>query len=257
MKVICAQLDILWEERQSNLTKVRAMVDKCHPEPGTLLVLPEMFSSGFSMNVAKIKETSPSQTEQFLGAIARLYSIYIIAGVVTVGGDGKGRNEAVVIDIQGRTILRYAKLHPFTLGGESQHYSAGDCIEIFNWLGFMTAPFICYDLRFPEIFRAATRKGAHLFTVIANWPNKREQHWVTLLQARAIENQAYVVGVNRCGTDPGHAYPGRTLVVDPHGAIIADGGRDEGLVSADLDLTKVLSWRKEFPVLQDTRVIAG
>ena len=255
--MICAQLDIAWEEKQSNFAKVRAMVDKLRPDAGALLVLPEMFSTGFSMNVAKIKEATPSQTEQFLGAIARLYSIYIIAGVVTQGAEGKGKNEAIVIDIQGRTILRYSKLHPFSLGGETQHYTAGDCIELFNWLGFMTAPFICYDLRFPEIFRAATRKGAHLFTVIANWPNKREGHWVTLLQARAIENQAYVVGVNRCGSDPGHLYPGRTLIVDPHGVIVADGGREEGLVTADIDIAKVTSWRKEFPVLQDTRMIAG
>lgn len=257
MKVICAQLDIAWEERQPNYAKVRAMIDKFRPEAGAMLVLPEMFSSGFSMNVAKIKEASPSQTEQFLGAIARLYSIYIIAGEVTMGPDGKGRNEAVVLDIQGRPILRYTKLHPFSIGGESQHYSAGDRIDTFNWLGFYVCPFICYDLRFPEIFRAATRKGAHLFVVIANWPNKREQHWVTLLQARAIENQAYVIGVNRCGADPGHLYPGRTMIVDPHGVIVADGGKEEGLVVADLDLSKVLQWRKEFPVLQDTRIVVG
>jgi len=257
MKVLCAQLDITWEERQSNYVKVRAMVDQYRPEAGSLLVLPEMFSSGFSMNVSKIKEGNPSQTEQFLGAIARLYSIYIVAGEVTLGPDGKGRNDAVVFDIQGRPILRYTKLHPFSMGGESQHYSGGDSINLFNWLGFYVCPFICYDLRFPEIFRAATRKGAHLFTVIANWPSKRENHWVTLLQARAIENQAYVIGVNRCGSDPGHLYPGRTLVIDPQGAIVADGGREEGLVTADVDLTKVLAWRKEFPVLQDSRAIAG
>src|SRR5436190_24363789 len=107
MKVICAQLNIVWEERQANYAKVRAMVDQLRPEPGALLVLPEMFSSGFSMNVAKVKETIPSQTEQFLGAIARLYSIYIVAGLVTQGADGKGRNEAVVIDIQGGAILGY------------------------------------------------------------------------------------------------------------------------------------------------------
>jgi omega-amidase len=142
MKVICAQLDIVWEERQQNYAKVRALVDEFRPDAGALLVLPEMFSSGFSMNVTKIKEGSPSQTEQFLGAIARLYSIYIIAGEVTIGADGKGRNEAVVIDIQGRTILRYAKLHPFSIGGESQHYSAGDRIDLFNWLGFFVCPFI-------------------------------------------------------------------------------------------------------------------
>ena len=257
MQVIGVQLDIAWEDKGASIDRARRLIDAARPQRGALIVLPEMFSTGFSMNVAKIKEGSPSQTEQFLGAIARLYSIYIIAGVVTQGADGKGRNEAIVIDIQGKTILRYSKLHPFSLGGESQHYTAGDCIELFNWLGFMTAPFICYDLRFPEIFRAATRKGAHLFTVIANWPNKREGHWVTLLQARAIENQAYVVGVNRCGSDPGHLYPGRTLIVDPHGTVIADGGREEGLVTADIDIAKVISWRKEFPVLQDTRMIAG
>jgi len=257
MKVICVQLDIAWEDRSTNFAKVRAMIDKFRPDPGALLVLPEMFASGFSMNVSKIKEEAPLTSEEFLGEIARLYRVFIIAGLATQGSDGKGRNQAVAVDDQGKTFLRYSKLHPFTLGGEAQHYSAGNCIESFNWFGCVTTPFICYDLRFPEIFRAATRKGAHLFTVIANWPNKREQHWVTLLQARAIENQAYVVGVNRCGSDPAHVYPGRTLVVDPHGTIIADGGREEGLVTADVDVAKVISWRKEFPVLQDTRLIAG
>lgn len=257
MKVYCAQLNIVWEERQANYAKIRAMVDKARPEAGSLLVLPEMFSSGFSMDVAKVREANPSQTEQLLGVIARMHSIYIVAGQVTMGPDNKGRNEAVVMDISGRVIMRYHKLHPFSIGGENQHYTAGDTIALFNWLGFMVCPFICYDLRFPEIFRAATRKGAHLFTVIANWPNKREQHWVTLLQARAIENQAYVIGVNRTGSDPGHIYPGRTLVIDPHGAIIADAGKEEQLIVADVDPAKVLSWRKEFPILQDTRIIAG
>lgn len=257
MKVYCAQLNIIWEERQANYAKIRAMVDKARPEAGSLLVLPEMFSSGFSMDVAKVREANPSQTEQLLGVIARMHSIYIVAGQVTMGPDNKGRNEAVVMDISGRVTMRYHKLHPFSIGGENQHYTAGDTIALFNWLGFMVCPFICYDLRFPEIFRAATRKGAHLFTVIANWPNKREHHWVTLLQARAIENQAYVIGVNRTGSDPGHIYPGRTLVIDPHGAILADAGKEEQLIVADVDPAKVLSWRKEFPILQDTRIIAG
>lgn len=255
MKVYCAQLDIVWEEREANYAKVRGMVANARPEAGSLLVLPEMFSSGFSMNVAKVKEESPSRTEGVLAEVAREHGIFIVAGLVTEGVDGKGRNEAVVMDGEGRVILRYTKLHPFTFGGETKHYSAGNSIEVFDWAGVMTAPFVCYDLRFPEIFRAATRKGAQLFTVIANWPAKRESHWVTLLQARAIENQAYVVGVNRCGSDPGHVYPGRTMVVDPQGAIIADGGREDGLVSADIDVSNVVAWRKEFPALQDARLI--
>src|SRR3954466_1445086 len=110
MKVICVQIDIAWEDRSANFAKVRAMIDKFRPEPGALLVLPEMFPSGFSMNVAKIREENPSATEQFLAEIARLYRVFIVAGLVTQGSDGKGRNQAVVVDDQGRTILRYSKL---------------------------------------------------------------------------------------------------------------------------------------------------
>jgi predicted amidohydrolase len=106
-------------------------------------------------------------------------------------------------------------------------------------------------LRFPEIFRTAVKRGAEVFVVIADWPNRREHHWVTLLQARAIENLAYVVGVNRAGKDPFHVYPGRSMIVDPHGKILADAGLNEGIVSAEIDPVVVRSWRKDFPALQD------
>lgn len=116
------------------------------------------------------------------------------------------------------------------------------------------SPFICYDLRFPEIFRAAALGlGSELLVVIASWPIKRAQHWVTLLQARAIENQAYVIGVNRCGTDPNFTYPGRSMVVDPHGVILVDASDVEGTVSARLDRARVASWREQFPALRDAR----
>jgi len=115
------------------------------------------------------------------------------------------------------------------------------------------APFICYDLRFPELFRMAVRQGAQLYVVIANWPASRVHHWVTLLQARAIENQAYVVGVNRCGSDPKVAYAGRSLVVSPRGVILADAGGGERVLSAELDLAALQAYRAEFPVLQDMR----
>ena len=145
--------------------------------------------------------------------------------------DGRGRNEAVVFNPEGKLICRYAKIHPFSFGGESKHYAPGTEIVSFQWHDFVAAPFICYDLRFPEVFRIATRRGAHLIAVIANWPAKRVSHWVALLQALAIENQAYVVGVNRVGNDPKLGYPGRSLIVDPQGEIVAEGS-DREFVSA-------------------------
>ena len=118
--------------------------------------------------------------------------------------------------------------------------------------GFIVAPFVCYDLRFPEIFRAAAlRHGASLFVVIALWPVMRQQHWLTLLQARAIENQASVIGVNRVGTDPKFFYSGRSAVVDPHGVIIADAGEREQVLTAALDPEVAASWRRDFPALAD------
>ena len=141
----------------------------------------------------------------------------MLGGTVTKGANDKGRNECVAFSPEGRLLARYCKMQPFTLGGEMKHYSAGPAVARFEWGGFSVSPFICYDLRFPELFREATRRGASLLVVIANWPIVRVDHWVTLLRARAIENLAYVVGVNRCGTDPALVYPGRSIVVDPKG----------------------------------------
>ncbi|MEM7603581.1 MAG: nitrilase-related carbon-nitrogen hydrolase, partial [Verrucomicrobiota bacterium] len=110
---------------------------------------------------------------------------------------------------------------------------------------------ICYDLRFPELFRRATAGGAELIVVIASWPTVRMEHWLTLLKARAIENLAYVVGVNRCGSDPNVDYPGRSVVIDPFGEILADAGGEDGLVGVEIDLARVRDWRAEFPALKD------
>jgi len=125
----------------------------------------------------------------------------------------------------------------------------------FPWAGLRIAPFICYDLRFPEHFRSAAGEGADMFVVIANWPVARIHHWLTLLQARAIENQAAVVGVNRCGTDPRFTYNGRSVVVSPHGHIVADAGEREHIVTATIDPGEIRAWRREFPALADIRPV--
>jgi predicted amidohydrolase len=113
--------------------------------------------------------------------------------------------------------------------------------------------FVCYDLRFPEVFRMAALQGTELMIVIANWPEVRIQHWITLLQARAIENQAYVVGVNRAGRDPRLFHPGRSMIIDPHGTILVDAGEGESIATSDIDLEVVRDWRRSFPALRDIR----
>jgi omega-amidase len=129
--------------------------------------------------------------------------------------------------------------------------AAGTEIVEFDWQGCRVAPFNCYDLRLPELFRAAVRRGTQLFVVIANRPTRRSDHWITLLQARVIENQAWVVGVNRCGSDPKHSSPGRSLVVDHQGVVRMDLGYTERLERIDLDLGALEAWRAEFPALKD------
>ncbi len=253
MKAICCQLDIVWENKKANFEKVESLLKSTVVPPGSLIVLPEMFATGFSMDVPAIHEGTPSETEAFLSCTARRHQAFVLGGLVTQGEDGRGRNEAVLFSPGGTLQTRYAKLQPFSLGGETQHYTAGREIATFDWNGFKVAPFICYDLRFPELFRAAARKGAQMFAVIANWPVMRVHHWVCLLQARAIENQAYVIGVNRCGSDPKLNYPGRTIIVDPLGEIIADAGDQEMIISADPDVQKVIQWRANFPALADMR----
>ena len=252
-RVIGLQADIAWEDKPANYRKVRENLEAVSPPSGSLIVLPEMFPTGFSMNVREIAEGPERETDRFYAEKAQRYGIFVLGGMVALGLDGRGRNEAAVFGPDGREIRRYCKIHPFTYGGETEHYSSGCEVVTFEWAGFTVAPFICYDLRFPEVFRHAARRGADLFTVIANWPQPRESHWVTLLQARAIENQAYVVGVNRCGNDPQLAYSGRSLIVDPRGAVLADGGNAEGWISADLNLEDLQTYRRHFPALADMR----
>ena len=251
MNIIGVQMDTVWEDKAANHAKLAALLAADPPEPGSLVVLPEMWATGFSMNVAAITEKLDNKTERFLAALAAQYGVGILGGVVTTGPDGLGRNEAVLWDVEGRETVRYVKMHPFSFGTETRYYGRGSEVVLFEWQGFSVAPFICYDLRFPEVFRHAARRGAEVFCVLANWPQVREEHWRILLEARAIENQAYVLGVNRCGEDPKVAYSGHSFLFGPRGELLVDGGRDEVVLSAHLDKTALKIYRRDFPALAD------
>jgi predicted amidohydrolase len=284
MYIACCQFDIAWENKVANFEKVRDLVTAAKLPAGSLLLLPEMFATGFSMNVEAIHEgptpeslrllsergfqgrcTRPFATETYLSTLAKERAISVLGGLVKATlyelpakADVpeplfKGVNQAVAFGPDGGQIARYTKLHPFSYAGETEHYESGEEVVTFPWGGFTVAPFICYDLRFPEAFRKATLRGSQLFCVIANWPKRREAHWLTLLKARAIENQAYVAAVNRCGSDPQLEYGGRSLIIDPRGEVLADAGDKEGVIGAELDLQSLLEYRKEFPALKDIR----
>jgi len=254
MELMGVQFDIAWEQKAANFEKVRRLLREAAPERNSLVVLPEMFATGFSMNTNVIAESSGADTEQFLSSLAAELGIYLVGGAAIRGKDNKVRNKALVFGPDGKFLAYYAKMRPFAPGGELEHYTPGKQPIAFNWLESRVSPFVCYDLRFPEIFRqAAAEHRPEVFIVIASWPEKRIQHWVLLLKARAIENQAYVIGVNRIGKDPYYNYGGRSLIVDPHGEVVADAEGREGVIRGAYELPNLKKYREGLPFLNDLK----
>lgn len=251
LPVHALQLDSAWEDKAANFDRVRSMLAAAPPAPGALLMLPEMFGTGFSCALDVTAEPEGGETECFLKQMAAQHQCAMLAGLVVRGEDGLARNQAIAVTPDGRMLARYTKVQPFSLGGEADVHARGSAPVVFEWSGFKIAPLICYDLRFPELAREAVKRGAEVLAYMAAWPVKRFQHWITLLQARAIENQAYVIGVNRTGSEPQLSYNGRSLIVDPQGVIIADAGEREHELRGLLEHEVVASWRAQFPALRD------
>ena len=254
MKVYSIQADLQWEDKHANFTKIRTLLDNEKIQADSLIVLPETFATGFSMNLKVTTMNEPDQTESFLSALAKDKSCWVTGGLVEPATDGqKGINRSLSFSPDGQKLCSYGKIHPAAFFGEDNVHKPGDRVEVFPLGGFLSCPLICYDLRFPELFRIGMQKGANLFIVIACWPKARIDHWVSLLKARAIENQAYVVGVNRTGSDLETEFGGRSLVIDPMGKFLADAGTDESVTQAELDLNRLDAWREKFPVLKHAR----
>ena len=247
-------MDQAWEDKPTNYAKASAMLEEKAPEPGNLIVLPEMFPTGYSNNLAITSKDEPSLTDNFLSELAQTHGCWVISGSVRGETTETGANVAVTFTPQGKRVSSFTKLHPVGYYGEDKHYAPGDTIQSIPINKFTVSPFICYDLRFPEVFRIAAFQGATLIVVIANWPAPRIDHWEILLRARAIENQAFVVGVNRCGADPQLEYPGRSLILDPQGRSIAEANDGECIISGELDIDVLNDWREHFPALDDSRL---
>lgn len=255
MKIALIQLNIAWESKETNYKRAESFAKKAAEEKCDVIVFPEMFNTGFSMNVPAIAEDENGQTNSVLSEIAKRYGLYLIAGFPVKEHDKeKGRNIAVVYDRRGIRIAAYTKIHPFSFSGEDKYYIAGNDTVIFDIDGIPSSIFICYDLRFPEVFRKVAKNVQAIF-VIANWPSSRKDHWEILLKARAIENQCFVIGVNRTGTDGnGIHYSGASHIFDPSGNGILFGNDKEEFLSGEINPSEVAEVRSKFPFLKDMRI---
>jgi predicted amidohydrolase len=250
MRIALLQLDIAWEDPEESHRRAAGLLEQAASRGARLAALPEMFSTGFSMNAGRVAQPPGGPSETFLREQARRLGIWVAASVPEKG-DPLPRNMAMVVSPAG-VVVRYAKIHPFSWAGEDEHYAAGDRVLTVEVEGARVTPFICYDLRFPEPFRAAAAE-TDLFLVMANWPDPRREHWRTLLRARAIENQAYVAGVNRAGEGDGLRYAGDSAVIAPLGETLAEAGPGQTVILSDVDPAAVAKLRKRFPALADRR----
>lgn len=266
MRAHLVQQDIVWEDREANFARVGRLLDGVDVRAGDLVVLPEMFDSGFSLNTEATADDGT--TAEWLAGLADDLGAVVMGGRTVGGcangGCGKATNHCMVFAPGGdggqpRLLCDYAKIHPFTYGRESEKFVGGRHVEAFRWQAgddaLTVCPTICYDLRFPELYRLGLAKGAEAFTCIANFPAARQSHWRTLAIARAIENQAFMLAVNRCGNDPHLAYAGGTIAVDAKGQVIGELGDEEGVLTVELDLAAFHDWRREFPAWKDGRLL--
>ena len=255
MKVALVSLNQSWENKADNKQKVGetlALIAE-HCTNTDLVVYPEMTLTGFTMESQKVKEDElSSETITFFKEQAKKYKVSIAFGVVLSKGE-KATNNLVVVSEQG-VLATYAKIHPFSYAGEDNYYQAGDELKKLTIGGATIGLTICYDLRFPELYQAYS-KDCSVILNIANWPERRVSHWRALNKARAIENQVFMIAVNRIGTDgKGLQYVFSSHIVSPYGEELKGTSLSEEVVVYDLNLEEVAQYRAEFPVKNDRKI---
>ncbi len=250
MKVAVVQHDIAWEDQAATFARLEPQIVAAAATGARLIVLSEMFSTGFSMSPA-IREPFDGPASTFLRQQATIHNVWIVGSCAEVPVEG-GLPFNTMVLAGPDAVHRYRKIHPFTYGGEDQHFQAGTDFVSVTVEGIRLSLFVCYDVRFANEFWARAH-DTDAYVVVANWPESRRLHWQSLLQARAIENQAYVIACNRVGEGGGLMYSGDSRIIDPLGEIVASAARTEALVVADVDAGHVAAVRDKFRFLQDRR----
>ena len=256
LRVAALQHDIVWNDREANFARLAPMIAAAVGAGAGLVLCTETFSTGFAVDEADLGEPEGGPSSSFLAAQAadpRRVGRRDLprAARVVADHDPRPYNSFVLAGPDG-TVHRYRKIHPFTFGGEDKSFRAGSELSTVEIGGLRVSPLVCYDLRFADEFWGLA-ETTDVYLVPANWPEKRRLHWQVLLQARAIENQAYVVGVNRVGEGGRLSYCGDSRIVDPAGELLATAAGGETMLLADLSAERVAEVRDRFRFLQDRR----
>ncbi len=252
MLVGICQTDLVFEDKRYNLIAAEDYISKCADKGAQLVLFPEMSMTGFSLSPEKVcEEDGSNETVGTMSGYAARYGVSIGFGYV-LKKENKYSNHYVIVNDSGDVICDYTKIHPFSMAGEDKVYERGSSVEVCNVAGVSICPLICYDLRFPELFQAASKR-AELIVVAANWDARRDSQWRLLLQARALESQSYIIGVNRVGDDGNVCYVGDSMLVDPEGEILDVLEDKPGLAIVSIDTGSVENYRRDFPVKADRR----
>lgn len=252
LKIGLVQYNPVWEDKIANQEKLKILTSNLNGID--LLIFPEMTLTGFTMKSKEYAEELKNDSYNYFASLAKSKSCAIMYGFIEKGKK-KNFNTLVHLNNQGKILSTYRKIHPFSYSTEDLHYGKGKQAVLTKVKGLKCGLSICYDLRFPELYRYYAKQRVHFIVNIANWPDTRIEHWRALLRARAIENQCYVVGVNRVGNDPKLHYNGFSSVFDPMGKEIITCENDEKVIEASIDKTYVDDVRKSLPFLNDIKMI--
>lgn len=254
LTVALGQYDIGWHAPEASLAAAETLISRAAAGGARLVVLPEMATTGFTMDTTQATPLNGPVVSR-LGELAKRSNVWLVAGVAAreeSSTDAQGPctvNTSIAFDPEGKVAAVHRKQRLFAYGGEHQHYRPGTTPTCVTIDGVRTALFICYELRFPEIFGAVAR-NVDAMVLIANWPAARRAHWDALLEARAIENQCYFVGVNRIGTGGGLTYDGGSAAFSPWGEQLTPD-TSSGVPLVTLDVHKVAEIREKYPFLRD------
>jgi predicted amidohydrolase len=256
MRVAAIQHDIAWCDRDANFAHLAPLIAGAAGSGARLILLSETFSTGFATDREDLGEPEGGPSSQFLTEQARLHRVWVAGSCPEIAADApaddqRPYNTLVLVSPDGDQH-RYRKIHPFTYGGETKHFRAGDQFVTVDVEGIRVSLFVCYDLRFADEFWQRA-DDTDVYLVPANWPEARRLPWMALLQARAIENMAYVIGCNRVGSGNGLPYSGDSRIVDPLGEILATAAQSESILLADISAERVAEVRDRFRFLQDRR----
>lgn len=253
MRIGCIQLDIKKGEIDKNYAEVEKKLFEVCKRGVDVVVLPEMWNTGYNLeHIKNIADRNGDRTKKFLMKKAKEYGINIVGGSIAELIGEKVYNTMYTVNRNGEVVGTYSKVHLFQLMNEHQYLDSGSQLGLFELDGITCGGNICYDLRFPEWFRVHGYNGAKVMFVVAQWPSQRSAHWETLLKARAIENQCFVVGCNRIGIENNHHFQGNSLIIDPWGEIINCLGEKAYEVTT-IDLHVVENIRERIPVYTDCK----